>query len=257
MLLPAPRADAADLFFDPDPQAFLPAVSMPNAKLDGFAGTKFDRSFEGATGAVSLPLGPRFGLQIDAMIGSWDGSTFAGTAGHLFWRDPNVALIGIYGSFSNLDRLGGISIGKIAFEGELYLGRFSIETLIGHEGGDIPSRLYAVVDVAHYFTDDFRASIGYRRTTGADVLALGGEWRLPLQSSLGVSIFAEGRIGSNDYRGVWGGLRFYFGGQDKSLIRRHREDDPRVRLTDDVPLLIQAAPPPPPPPPPPPRQPID
>ena len=25
---------------------------------------------------------------------------------------------------------------------------------------------------------------------------------------------------------ILGGLKFYFGGEDKSLIRRHREDDP-------------------------------
>ena len=162
VVLPAPRAYAADAFLAPDPTLFLPAVSAPNLKLDGFAGTKFDRSFEGGTGALSLPLGQSFGLQIDGMVGAWDGATFAGTAGHFFWRDPNRALIGVYGSYSNLSRFGGVSIGKLAFEGELYLGRFSIETLLGHEGGDIPSRLYAVVDIAHYFTDDFRASIGYR-----------------------------------------------------------------------------------------------
>ncbi len=28
------------------------------------------------------------------------------------------------------------------------------------------------------------------------------------------------------------GLSLYFGGEDKSLIRRHREDDPRIRFFD-------------------------
>ena len=40
------------------------------------------------------------------------------------------------------------------------------------------------------------------------------------------ALFAEGRIGEDDFQGVWGGIRFYFGQKDKSLIRRHREDDP-------------------------------
>jgi len=40
------------------------------------------------------------------------------------------------------------------------------------------------------------------------------------------SLFAEGRFGEGDFHGVWAGLRFYFGQKDKSLIRRHREDDP-------------------------------
>jgi hypothetical protein len=32
--------------------------------------------------------------------------------------------------------------------------------------------------------------------------------------------------GSDDYVSVMGGLRFYFGAEDKSLKARHREDDP-------------------------------
>ena len=38
------------------------------------------------------------------------------------------------------------------------------------------------------------------------------------------SLFVEGRAG--EYTGVWGGLKMYFGKSDKTLIRRHREDDP-------------------------------
>ena len=38
--------------------------------------------------------------------------------------------------------------------------------------------------------------------------------------------FAEARIGEGDFQGVWGGLRFYFGNKDKTLMKRHREDDP-------------------------------
>jgi hypothetical protein len=40
------------------------------------------------------------------------------------------------------------------------------------------------------------------------------------------SAFVEGRVGSNQFEGIWGGLRVYFGQKEKSLIRRHREDDP-------------------------------
>ena len=34
------------------------------------------------------------------------------------------------------------------------------------------------------------------------------------------------RAGEGSFHGVWGGVRFYFGQKDKTLIRRHREDDP-------------------------------
>ena len=38
--------------------------------------------------------------------------------------------------------------------------------------------------------------------------------------------FVEGRIGATSAEGVWGGVKFYFGQKDKSLIDRHRQDDP-------------------------------
>ena len=34
---------------------------------------------------------------------------------------------------------------------------------------------------------------------------------------------------------MWGGIRFYFGQKDKSLIRRHREDDPNVWDSGNIP----------------------
>ena len=40
------------------------------------------------------------------------------------------------------------------------------------------------------------------------------------------ALFAEGDAGEGWYHGVWVGLRIYFGQKDKTLIRRHREDDP-------------------------------
>jgi hypothetical protein len=39
-------------------------------------------------------------------------------------------------------------------------------------------------------------------------------------------VFVDAMVGSDDYVSVMGGLRFYFGAEDKSLKARHREDDP-------------------------------
>ena len=64
--------------------------------------------------------------------------------------------------------------------------------------------------------------------------AVGLEYQL--ESSIfggGTSIFAEGRIGEDDYAAVWGGVRLYLG-QEKSLIRRHREDDPGEKGPDNL-----------------------
>ncbi|MGR3291066.1 MAG: hypothetical protein ACU0C9_07700, partial [Paracoccaceae bacterium] len=41
-------------------------------------------------------------------------------------------------------------------------------------------------------------------------------------------------IGKDDFVSVWAGLRVYLGAEDKTLIRRHREDDPRNWLANDL-----------------------
>ena len=33
-------------------------------------------------------------------------------------------------------------------------------------------------------------------------------------------------MGSGEFQGIWGGLRVYYGQHDKTLMQRHRQDDP-------------------------------
>ena len=42
----------------------------------------------------------------------------------------------------------------------------------------------------------------------------------------------DGRLGEDGYTSVMAGVSLYFGGEDKSLIRRHREDDPPIYGVD-------------------------
>ena len=88
---------------------------------------------------------------------------------------------------------------------------------------------------------------------GKHAAAFGGEVALPVPGTGAMaSLFAEGRAG--EYTGVWGGLKVYLGQKDKTLIRRHREDDP-VQWTPESLATIanhttQTPVPQPPPPPP-------
>lgn len=68
--------------------------------------------------------------------------------------------------------------------------------------------------------------VGHRYLYGKNALAVGGEWGMPLGHGIMAALFAEGRVGENDFHGVWAGVRLYFGQKDKTLIRRHREGDP-------------------------------
>jgi hypothetical protein len=54
------------------------------------------------------------------------------------------------------------------------------------------------------------------------------------------SAFVEGLAGESEFHGVWGGLRFYFGKKDKSLIARHRQDDPPWWLTSTLLSIVNS-----------------
>ncbi|MBX9827399.1 MAG: hypothetical protein K2Y27_20700 [Xanthobacteraceae bacterium] len=65
-------------------------------------------------------------------------------------------------------------------------------------------------------------------------MTLGGEWGFAIPGTIHMgAAFAESRLASGD-SSVWAGLRMYVGQKSKSLIRRHREDDPVNVLGDEA-----------------------
>ncbi len=129
---------------------------------------------------------------------------------------------------------------RAGIEGEAYLGRFSIEAMLGWQGLDFDAgghddNIFALADLAFYPIDNLRLSAGYRFWNDINMAAFGAEYQLPMQwGGSAASLFAEARVGEDDYLSVWGGLRFYLGAQPKPLIRRHREDDPHLRMEDQA-----------------------
>jgi hypothetical protein len=243
-------AGAADLpvpTSDPIPAAPadlpLPAVSALNGKFavlgGGLDAGGNDGELFGAQGSISVPIGQRFGFQADGFGALASGDWVAGGAGHFFWRDPSIGLLGAYGGGARNDLLDFYSV-RAGIEGEAYLGRFAVEALLGWEGLDFDAgggddNIFALADLAFYVTDDLRFSAGYRHWSDTHMAAFGAEYQLPMQwGGSSAALFAEGRVGENDYYAVWGGLRVYLGAEPKSLIRRHREDDPHVRMEDQA-----------------------
>ena len=51
---------------------------------------------------------------------------------------------------------------------------------------------------------------------------------LPLGNGIMGSAFVEGRVGEDDFHGVWGGLQFHFGPTGKTLMARERQGDPNI-----------------------------
>ena len=266
-------ADAADLFTKAPvwTQPTYPgqAVDGINGKVDGFGGRLTNRTIYGVGGALSVPLGRSYGLQVDGTVGKFDNRAIQAVGGHLFWRDPSSGLIGLYGSFTNWNSgFGQARVGQLGFEGAWYWNRFTVEGVAGVEFGnevtgqvgsfinniDIDTRFFDKINVGYYFHDNFKAFVGHRYLGGKHAAAFGAELALPIPRSTAMaSLFVEGRAG--EYTGVWGGLKMYFGKSDKTLIRRHREDDPikwdpelAATMTNQFKQTAVPAQPPPPPP---------
>ncbi len=239
------RAEGLPYGYGGLPDYGRPAVSAPNGKVSVFGG-KMDPSLFGVTGAFTVPLGHSFGLQVDGMVGSGRGAAFYGFGGHAFWRDPAKGLLGIYGSHVNWEAstvnasapggavtdVLGADVNKFGVEGAAYLGRWSLEGLAGYQFGSYTGFTGKVM-LAVYPTDNFRLDGGFRYLNGVGAIGMvDAEWQ-PHQGT-GLTVFASGSLGENDYSQVLGGVRYYFGDTGKSLIRRHREDDPGVPMPDDL-----------------------
>ncbi len=255
----SPAAFAADFStpesYSPDFSAAGPAVSAPNGKLGAFGGVlSDDEEAYGAFGAFALPLGQQFGLQIDGMVGNADDDLFYGVAGHLFWRDPAVGLLGFYASYAKWDSsttieadigvdgavqdITGGEVAKIGIEAEAYLGRFSVEGLLAYQFGD-EEGVAGKGTLAFYPTDDLRFDVSVSHLEGPGFSAgIGAEWAPP--QAMGLSLFADASIDEDEDVRAFGGVTFYFG-QQKSLIQRHREDDPDVELPDDLIKIVGQA----------------
>jgi len=208
------------------------AVSTLNGKLEGAGGFIDQRGNDGGRGhaliSLAAPLGCMYGFQVDGGIGDLAGSTAGGLAGHIFARDPSRYL---YGGYAQWGSVGGQDIWRIGAEAEFYRGNMTFEVLGGFEDTDrTKSDIFAALDVAFYSTENLRISAGYRRFVKVDAAGFGVEWQ-PEELNLGVpvSFFLNGGVGSKSYATLYGGVRFHFGAANKSLIRRHREDDPGAK----------------------------
>jgi hypothetical protein len=185
------RSDTAAVPWVPPQQ--MPAVDGINAKIAGYGGGENgSNGFYGAVGSLSIPLAQQWGLQLDGDLGSDSGIGFHGGAAHLFWRDPSIALLGAYVSYSrdngfNDAVLGNISenTARFAAEGEYYLNRWTLRGLAGVETvrinsgvplPSVPNRFFDEISADYYVTDNFRLAAGHLYTSNTHFLTLESEY---------------------------------------------------------------------------------
>jgi hypothetical protein len=214
-----------------------PAVSTLNGKLSSEGGAVGSEGHSSgvavAKGSLSTPLGHDFGLQVDGAVGTAFNIGFGAGTAHLFWRDPDVGLIGPVATVA-----GGVGIrlGWYGAEAEYYAGIFTFGAWGGYH--DVNSDRFGIAVSSGFYggrltaypIPDLALSLGagseFNRVTGTASL----EYQPDLFARRSVAFYLNGAAGENSSYVVTAGFRLYFG-PDKTLIRRHREDDP---AQDDV-----------------------
>ncbi|WP_397382459.1 hypothetical protein [Prosthecobacter sp.] len=211
--------------------ATQPAVSAINGKLDTNYGAINRSSTRGVAGSLSLPLGQRFGAQLDGLYQHGFATNIYGLGTHFFARDPGKGLIGLVFSGTTSRKFTDAIVGM---EGEYYFKKVTLGAVAGYNNYDshvpttfpglathqsfLAARLYAAV----YPMDDLMVRLEYQSRFNHNFYIAHMELQTPIK---GTAVYVDGGVGENGYAHVLGGVRIYFGG-DKPLKDRHRQDDP-------------------------------
>ena len=206
------------------------AVSEVNGKVSYAGGGMNSSDGHNFEGSVSFPIADKFGLQVDALYSRIDSDDFYGGGGHLFWRDPNIGLIGLAGGYLFHEDVDTFQVG---IEAEYYLKQFTFGAFAG-VGSINYSTAVPFIDTSPthfvgrafadwYASDDLRVGVSCLTAFENYLVKAEAEYQTPIA---GLALTAEVAAGKNDYDHWLLGLRYYFGGK-KSLKERHREDDPR------------------------------
>ncbi len=205
------------------------AVSESNLKVKGSFGEIIDDYTWTVDGAFTAPLGERFGLQVEGGAGASNGQDYYGAAAHLFARDPESYLVGVFGAYSegsdfNVDafRTGG--------EFEFYLNQLTVSGTAGYQFSQtLGDKVIGSFDLKWYVTNNVAITAGALgdedRVFGRGKL----EWQPGFAALPGLAFHADGVWGDDDYQSIMGGLTYYFG-SPASLKDRHRKQDPDSAL---------------------------
>lgn len=235
-----PQADPQINMIDPTPVSQqMPAVDGFNVKAGLVSGVIGDHKNHMFLTSVSVPMPfiDTMGIQLDLGAGLYrQDYTSAAAALHIFWRDPRVGLVGVYGDWGYVDNEHG---GRMGVELSSYQDRVSIDVLAGVQFGQhYLTKFVDEVDVGYYFTDNFKGSVGHRLTSRGHVGNLSFELASP--QNTGWSLYGEAEAGQDDYKAAWLGVRYSFGSSNgKSLIERDRQSDPLVRIPRNLTSLTR------------------
>ncbi|MBL8781427.1 MAG: hypothetical protein JNL06_10875 [Alphaproteobacteria bacterium] len=206
-----------------------PAVAEPNLKVTGSFGEVIDDYTWQVQGQFTAPIGQSLGIAIEGGGGAVDGHDYFGAAGHLFMRDPDSYLIGVFGGYTESSDFG-IDATRVGAEGEYYFDALTISATAGYQfSSAIGDGAFGSIDIRWYVTNNFYLSGGGMIDDDRAYGKAGAEWQPGFAALPGLAFNVNGVWGEDDYHSIMGGLTYYFG-VPASLKDRHRKYDPDSAL---------------------------
>ena len=199
-----------------------PAVAYPNATVAAGGGSRDGDASGLVFGSATIPLGQSYGAEGRGLLGGTGGDVRWGVGGDLFWRDPDTGMLGVHQSLTGWD---SDVMGRTDIKGELFTGQYTTSARAGFQYGDVDDGFFGRIDLRWYATDDFMLSGGGELESGDFVARFKTEYQPGMEAFPGLSVFADAEIGTGGRSLIFAGLRVYLGGEVKTLIRRHREDE--------------------------------
>jgi len=207
-----------------------PAVAAPNFKLNGQFGEVIDDYAWNVQGQFTAPLGERFGIAVEGGGGAIDGHEYYGAGGHIFTRNPDSYLLGVFGGYAESGEFD-IDIARVGGEAEFYLNALTISATAGYQfSSALGDGAFGSLDIRWYLTNNFYLSAGGTiDENDRKSLVAATEWQPGFAALPGLAFNARGVWSDDDYRSVTGGMTYYFG-ETANLKDRHRKYDPDSAL---------------------------
>ena len=209
------------------------AVSTTNLKTEGLYGNLDSETAKMFGVSITAPISRICGIQVDVLSGEIDPDDVHGIGFHGFLRNSSFfgPTSGLFGLTASNIEVARTEARRIGIESESYVGQRTIAYYVGHQSGDVDDSWYGGFKAQWYLSDDLMLSASVATSDGFQRYTTGVEYQTPLN---GLACFANLATGEDDYDQTLVGLRFYFGGEEKTLIERHREDNPANSLFGSV-----------------------
>ena len=206
------------------------AVSALNGKLSISFGDMDGGDGRNLTGSLTFPVAERWGAQVDGLFTQVESVDFGGGAAHVFWRDPERALLGLTASAVTSDSVRSQDFGV---EAEYYWKILAV----GVHGGiasikyDTPAPFietdrsdgFITASATVYPVKNLSVRVYASRRFALNHYGAEAEFQIPERNLAITADVVRGRFG---YDHALLGIRYYFGGK-KTLRDRHRQDDQR------------------------------